>query len=116
MKNLLAIFCIGFITINVKAQTDTLKPVSFSDSCSWRTTGDNKYIPDLALFSNPLGGYVCGRSTYEIKTKAQKFYHKDGTLKQVAFLFGELTQSIFPGIYVLKFMVLIRLPVRPVIH
>ena len=59
---------------------------------------DGQLIPDLALFINPLGGYICGNSIYKIRTKAQKFYYENGVLKQVAFLIRKKTQAVFPGV------------------
>lgn len=96
MKSLFLVVCSFIFIAELTAQLDTLKPASFSDSCAWRTTG-GQYIPDLALFSNPLGGYVCGNSIYGARTKAQKFYHQDGILKQVGFLIRKKTQAPFPG-------------------
>lgn len=98
MKQLSFLVCFFIIFSDLQAQSDTLRPASFSDSCAGRTAPGGQYIPDLALYINPLGGYICGRSIYGMKTKAQKFYHKGGKLKQVAFLIHKKTQAIFPGV------------------
>lgn len=75
--------------------SDTLRPVSFSDSCA--LTG---IFPDLVTYKTPLGGFICGNNVLNTSEKAQKYYWTDSLkmLSAVAFWFGQKIQAPFPGL------------------
>jgi len=74
---------------------DTIKPVSYSDTCAL-----DGAIPKLVTYKTQLGGYICGNSVLNTPEKAQKYYWSDSakTLTAVAFWFGQKMQAPFPGL------------------
>jgi len=75
--------------------SDTIKPVSYADTCA--LVGN---IPNLVTYKTQLGGYICGNSVLNTPEKAQKYYWSDSskTLTAVAFWFGQKMQAPFPGL------------------
>lgn len=98
MKLLLTIFFPCVFTQAALAG-DTLRPVSFADSCALKLVPNAGYVPDLVTYKTQLGGFVCGNSVLNTPEKAQKYYWTDSskTLTAIAFWFGQKIQSNTPG-------------------
>lgn len=91
-------FILLFLTLfsaQLVLASDTIKPVSYSDTCA--LVGN---IPNLVTYKTQLGGYICGNSVLNTPEKAQKYYWNDSakTLTAVAFWFGQKIQAPFPGL------------------
>lgn len=79
--------------------SDTIKPVSYSDTCALKLVPSVGYVLDLVTYKTQLGGYVCGNSTLNTPEKAQKYYWTDSSkyITAVALWFGQKKQSVSPG-------------------
>lgn len=92
-------FLLAVLSIQLASASDTIKPLSFADTCAWIFIPNEGFVPDLVTYKTPLGGYVCGNSVLHTPEKAQKYYGTDSakTLTAIAFWFGQKIQSSAPG-------------------
>ena len=91
----LKILFIALLCARLVFASDTIKPVSYSDTCALVGT-----LPNLVTYKTQLGGYICGNNVLNTPEKAQKYYWSDSskTLTAVAFWFGQKMQAPFPGL------------------
>ena len=58
--------------------SDTLRPVSFADTCARKFVPNVGVVPDLVIYvytpQGGFGGYICGNNDLNIPVKAQKYY------------------------------------------
>ncbi len=81
--------------------SDTLRPVSYADTCARKFVPNVGVVPDLVSYIAlpPFSGFICGTNSLKSPEKAQKYYGTDTarTLTDIAFWFGQKIQSSSPG-------------------